>query len=115
VIHIKRIYDEPSTNDGYRVLVDRLWPRGVSKERAALDMWLKDIAPSPELRLWFGHAPERFTSFSQKYLIELEHNPALPALLELVKKHSNVILLYAAKDSNINHAAVLKRFLVEHS
>jgi len=111
MVHIKRIYDAPTRTDGVRVLVDRLWPRGVSKQQAALDVWLKEIAPSPELRAWFGHKPERFTEFSHKYLTELAHNPAVARLRELAREHANVTLLYGAKDPLINHAVVLQTFL----
>ncbi len=108
---IKRIYDEPAADDGFRVLVDRLWPRGVSKERAALDMWLKDIAPSPDLRVWFNHEPERFEEFSARYTLELAHNPAVQQLKDLVKDQHTVSLLYAAHDPKVNHARVLQAFL----
>lgn len=111
MLQIKRIYDEPARSDGIRVLVDRLWPRGVSKERAALDIWLKDVAPSPELRVWFGHKPERFKEFTAKYSDELESNPAIAQLRELLKDNPTVTLLYAAKDLQVNHAIVLRDFL----
>lgn len=115
MFQIKRIYDEPAADDGARVLVDRLWPRGVSKEQAALDLWLKDAAPSPELRVWFDHKPERFAEFSEKYRAELAHNPAVDELKALATQHSAVTLLYAAKDSAVNHAAVLREFLTAKS
>ncbi len=83
----KRIYDEPADDDGFRVLVDRLWPRGVSKERARLDLWLKDIAPSAPLRTEFAHMKERFADFRVQYEAELENNPAVAALQELAEKH----------------------------
>lgn len=111
MVHIKRIYEAPSLDDGYRILIDRLWPRGVSKESAALDLWLKEIAPTPELRTWFGHAPERFEEFKARYEIELEQNPALTLLRDLIKQHKNVTLLYAAHDPQINHAVVLRDYL----
>lgn len=111
MIQIKRIYEEPAGSDGTRVLVDRLWPRGVSKERAALDLWLKDIAPSPELRMWFDHKPERFAEFSARYQDELSRNPAMTTLKELIEKATNVTLLYAAKDPEVNHAIVLLNYL----
>jgi len=110
---IKRIYDEPKASDGMRVLVDRLWPRGVSKEQAALDLWLKEIAPSPELRTWFGHRADRFDEFSARYSDELSRNPAVAQLEELAVRHT-VTLLYAAKDPDINHAVVLRGFLTQH-
>lgn len=108
---IKRIYDEPSKEDGYRVLVDRLWPRGVSKERAALGEWLKDIAPSNELRTWFGHKPERYNEFFTRYTVELDKNPATPHTRELIKTHPTVTLLYSAHDTDFNQAQVLRKYL----
>lgn len=110
---IKRIYEEPSTSDGYRVLVDRLWPRGVAKEVAQLDEWLKDVAPSTELREWFGHKSEHFKEFTEKYKHELATNPAVGHLLEVSKKHKNVTLLFAARDLQINHARVLADYLTK--
>lgn len=109
----KRIYDDASDDDGCRVLVDRLWPRGVSKERAGLDLWLKEIAPSPPLRTEFAHMQERFADFRTAYLAELERNPAVDTLLELARKHRRVTLLYAARDPEVNHARVLLEFLEE--
>lgn len=114
MIRIKRVYEAPAKEDGYRVLVDRLWPRGVSKQKAALDLWLKDVAPSPELRIWFGHQPERFSEFSALYLAELDKNPATKTLLELHAKHQQLTLLYAAKNEAVNHALVLNDFLRAH-
>lgn len=111
MISIKRVYDKPSVNDGYRVLVDRLWPRGVSKDKAALDMWLKDIAPSPELRTWFGHKAERFGEFTARYEMELEDNPTVAQLKTKIDQHQPVTLLYAAHDPVINHAQVLLAYL----
>jgi uncharacterized protein YeaO (DUF488 family) len=110
VIQVKRIYDAATESDGYRILVDRLWPRGVSKEEAALDQWFKEIAPSPELRTWFGHEPEKFARFRQKYIQELQKNPATPDFLKLLAARKNVTLLYAAKDPAVNHAVVLLEF-----
>lgn len=113
MLAIKRIYDRPSGEDGLRILVDRLWPRGVSKEDAALDLWLKEVAPSPELRTWFGHEPRRFEEFSIRYRAELESNPALDRLLDAVREGESVTLLYAARDPECNHAAVLRDFARE--
>lgn len=110
-VRIKRIYDDPTAGDGYRVLVDRLSQRGVSKERAALDAWLKDIAPSPDLRTWFNHKPERFAEFSARYTDELSRNAAVAELQHAAKDHATITLLYAAKDPQINHAVVLQQFL----
>ena len=114
MLRIKRIYEQPSADDGYRVLVDRLWPRGLSKEHAALDEWLKDVAPSAGLRVWFSHKPERFAEFREKYREELEHNPAVATLRELAASKPAVILLYGAKDPRVNQAVVLQQFLEQH-
>ncbi|MFJ5696500.1 DUF488 domain-containing protein [Arthrobacter sp. NPDC093139] len=108
---IKRIYDEPADDDGCRVLVDRLWPRGVSKERAALELWLKEIAPSPPLRRKFAHMQERFADFREQYEAELEQNPAVGQLLDLAAREGKVTLLYGARDPEVNHARVLLEFL----
>lgn len=113
-LQIKRIYDAPSPSDGQRILVDRLWPRGVSREHAALDEWLKDVAPSPELRLWFGHKPERFEEFGKKYRHELATAPEKTAAVEHLRalvKRGKVTLLYGAKDPQVNQAVVLQRYL----
>jgi uncharacterized protein YeaO (DUF488 family) len=112
---VKRIYEPAEASDGYRVLVDRLWPRGVSKERAALDEWAKDLAPSSGLREWFGHVPERFPEFAKRYVDELEHNPVLQTYLNEWQKHSVVTLLYGARDEENNEALVLKNFLESRS
>jgi uncharacterized protein YeaO (DUF488 family) len=113
-LKIKRIYDPTTKADGCRVLVDRLWPRGVTKEQAAIDEWLKDIAPSPELRDWFGHKPDRFEEFRVCYQAELADNAAVPRIEELETGDRTVTLLYAAKDLKHNHAVVLKEFLQNH-
>src|SRR5690606_24873851 len=97
--------------DGLRVLVDRLWPRGVSKTQANIDVWLKEVAPSPDLRIWFGHEPERFAEFSTQYRSELDNNPAVERIEQLESYNKTVTLLYAAKDPTINHAVVLQDFL----
>jgi len=111
---IKRAYEPTSTADGYRVLVDRLWPRGVSKERAALDEWLKDIAPSPDLRTWWDHDPARMAEFTVRYDAELEENTTtVQHLLDVVHAHDTVTLIYAAHDPAVNHAVVLQRFIQE--
>jgi uncharacterized protein YeaO (DUF488 family) len=107
-VGVKRVRDEPSPEDGFRVLVDRLWPRGVSKERARLDLWLKDVAPSTELRTWFHAGPDRFDEFAVRYRDELAGNPALDRLRDLVAAHPVVTLLYGAgAPRDRNHAAVL--------
>lgn len=109
---IKRIYDPYSKKDGYRILVDRLWPRGVSKEKAELDLWLKEIAPSTELREWFDHDPKKWLEFKKKYLIEIKSNKeAVMTLKQAIKEHPAVTLLYAARDEFHNEALIIqKRF-----
>ena len=107
---IKRVYESASASDGKRILIDRLWPRGLKKTDAALDDWIKDVAPSVPLRRWFGHDPDRFAEFGRKYTAELAKNPALPGLREL-GKGKLVTLLYAARDPEVNHAAVLQSVL----
>jgi uncharacterized protein YeaO (DUF488 family) len=107
---IKRIYEPASPKDGVRILVDRLWPRGIKKADARLSHWLKDLAPSPGLRVWFGHKPERFREFRERYKAELNGNPALAELAKLGAKVP-VTLLYAAHDPAINHAVVLQSVL----
>lgn len=109
--HAKRIYDDVSANDGYRVLVDRLWPRGVSKERANLDEWAKDVAPSNELRTWFSHDPAKYAEFKKRYIAEVKANPAAPAILAEWRKHEVVTLLYGARDIKANEAVVLQHYL----
>ena len=111
VYKIKRIYESPESDDGYRVLVDRLWPRGISKKRAALDEWAKEIAPTNELRQWFNHDPERFTEFSERYTKELDENPAAIKARDDWPNHPIVTLLYSAKDADFNQAVVLKQWL----
>lgn len=110
---MKRVYDAPGPSDGFRALVDRLWPRGVSKEDAALDPWIKDIAPSPDLRKWFGHEKQKFPEFSQRYRAELDSNDAVKTLEELLTKHKTVTLVYGAKDPEINHVAVLIDYMLQ--
>jgi uncharacterized protein YeaO (DUF488 family) len=110
-VRTKRIYEAPSRADGYRVLVDRLWPRGVSKESAHIAAWAKELAPSTALRRWFGHAPRKWSEFSRRYRAELK---ACPIELDGLRAHARrrtVTLLYAAKDPEHNHALVLKAVL----
>lgn len=107
-IAIKRVYEESTPGDGARILVDRLWPRGVSKERAKLDLWLKDIAPSTALREWFGHDPDKWVEFQKKYKIELaNNNEPVAELKKIVRQNKMVTLLYAAKDEEHNEAVVI--------
>ncbi len=110
IIAVKRVYDPPSGVDGYRILVDRLWPRGLTKEKAALDLWAKDLAPSPALRKEFNHRPERFAEFTRHYLAELKANPAVPAFRTELRR-PKVTLLFGAHDLVHNHALVLADFL----
>lgn len=110
---MRRIYDKDLPS-GYRVLVDRLWPRGISKVRADLDLWAKEIAPSAELRKWFGHDPEKYSEFKSKYLDEINNNPYTKEFLESLKKvlqTQDVLILYSAKDEEHNDAVVLMEYL----
>jgi uncharacterized protein YeaO (DUF488 family) len=111
MIHLKRVYMQPSKDDGIRVLVERLWPRGLSKEHAAVDLWLKEIAPSPELRKWFGHDPARWEQFQKRYWKELEEKDEAVQTLKQKGKQGTVTLVYAARDEEHNGALALKRFL----
>ncbi len=111
MIRLKRVYEQPSQQDGIRVLVERLWPRGLTKERAAVDLWLKDVAPSPELRKWFGHDPARWDEFQKRYRQELRQKQDAVSLLKEKMKEGTVTLVYAAKDEQHNGALVLKRLL----
>ena len=111
-IKLKRAYDEAAKDDGFRVLVDRLWPRGVSKDDANIDLWVKDIAPSDELRKWFGHDPDKWTEFQTRYTKELDAlGNALEALRDAVKKHDTVTLVFGAKDTEHNNAVALRDYL----
>jgi uncharacterized protein YeaO (DUF488 family) len=106
-IRVKRIYDPADPSDGYRALVDRVWPRGVSRERARLDEWAKELAPSTELRRWFGHNPDRFAEFGERYRAELAERTAAVDAMRRRALRRNVTLLYAARDERHNHALVL--------
>src|ERR1700749_2255986 len=110
-IKIKRIYEPAEKTDGYRILVDRLWPRGIKKEDAHIDKWLKEVAPSTELRKWFHKDMTQWTEFATKYRHELKDNPALEELKADIKEHKTVTLLYAAKDEEHNHALALIGFI----
>lgn len=113
MINIKRIYEQPSQEDGIRILVDRLWPRGISKEKAAIDLWLKEIAPSTDLRKWFAHEPEKWNAFQQQYDLELQANTAAVSKIKEYLEKGHVTLLYAAKDELHNEAIVIKEFLIK--
>ncbi|MCM8570836.1 DUF488 family protein [Gramella jeungdoensis] len=110
-IRTKRIYEKPYDQDGYRILVDRIWPRGVSKQAARLDEWKKEIAPSDKLRKWFDHDPEKFDEFSKKYREELKEKKELLENVRKVAKENRITLVYAAKDEKNNQAVVLKNIL----
>lgn len=117
-IVMKRIYDDVDDSDGQRVLVDRMWPRGVSKENAALDAWFKNVAPSPDLRTWWDHDPDRMEEFGHRYEQELsdeDHAEEIRQLIELVHDSQRVTLLYAAKDEQVNHVVVLQDYLRRHA
>ena len=108
---IKRVYEEPDKDDGTRILIDRLWPRGLSKEKAHVDLWLKEIAPSTELRKWFAHDPAKWTEFKTRYRAELKHNSEQLAVLKQAIIKGPVTLLYGAKDEQHNDAIVLQELL----
>lgn len=112
-LNLKRAYSEPGPDDGIRILVDRLWPRGLGKEQARIDWWLKEIAPSTALRKWFGHDPERFAAFRDQYREELDGNPGpVAALCDRLCGH-DATLIYAAHDPLCNQARVLAEYLAE--
>ena len=112
-IKLKRAYEPPSAGDGTRVLIDRLWPRGISKQKAKLDYWMKDIAPSTELRKWFGHDPKRWAEFRRRYAAELREHPDLIAELRSLARKSPITLVYAAYDESHNDAVVLRDVLLD--
>lgn len=111
MIHLKRVYEEPSRKDGFRILVDRLWPRGLTKQRAAVDLWLKDVAPSTELRNWFAHDTVKWKQFQARYRKELGKKKDALDLLKQKSKEHTVTLVYGARDEEHNEAIVLKRIL----
>ena len=110
-IKIKRAYEEPNEDDGVRILVDRLWPRGLTKEKAGIDLWLKDIAPGTELRRWFAHDPDKWKVFRRRYETEISHNPDLVKVLKQKAREGTITLIYGARDEKHNEALVLKEFL----
>lgn len=118
-INVKRIYEKPTDRDGIRILVDRLWPRGVSKENAQLDFWFKNLGPSTELRKWFNHDPEKFTAFKKEYIKELqsgEQREALENLREVVQENKGKITLtFSAKNEKHNHVRLLQELLMNES
>jgi uncharacterized protein YeaO (DUF488 family) len=115
MIHLKRAYDRPEPGDGPRFLVDRIWPRGVKREDLRIEDWLKDVAPSTELRKWFGHDPDRWEEFERRYFAELDEKPeALDPIPEAARK-GDVTLVYGAKDTEHNQAIALRAYLGKSS
>lgn len=114
MIKLKRVYEPPSEEDGFRILVERLWPRGLAKEEVAVDLWLKEIAPSTELRKWFGHDPGKWEIFRERYWNELEKKPNLIKMLFDKTERKNVTFIFSTKDNTHNGAVVLKEFLNCH-
>lgn len=112
-ISIKRVYDQPEQTDGFRILIDRLWPRGLSKEKAKVDLWLKEIAPSTELRKWFNHDPEKWKEFAKRYKAEIKKNGEALTLLKSKIKEGKVTLVYGAKEERYNDAVVLQKILTK--
>ncbi len=110
-VRIKRVYEQPGSEDGTRILVDRLWPRGLTKEKASVDLWLKEIAPSTELRKWFGHDPDKWPEFQTRYRAELRNNEEQLSLLKQEAAKGVVTLVYGAKDEEHNEAVVLQKIL----
>ncbi len=111
MLKLKRVYEQPLKEDGMRILVERLWPRGLAKERAAIDIWLKDVAPSPELRKWFAHKTEKWEEFARRYWKELEKKHDLIELIRQKSEEGTVTFVYAARDEKHNGAVALKMFI----
>lgn len=112
ILHIKRIYEPKNEADGFRILVDRLWPRGLKRDEACVDEWLKGVAPSTDLRKWFNHDPEKWEEFRQDYTFELRHGmSSVHDLVDRIKKHKTVTLLYASSEGEFNHVIVLEKFI----
>lgn len=114
MIQLKRVYEPAAGDDGFRILVERLWPRGFSKQRAQVDLWLKDVAPSPELRSWYAHDLEKWDEFQKRYQAELRTNPAVEQLRAILREKQNITFVYSARDEDHNSALVLKGYL-EHA
>jgi uncharacterized protein YeaO (DUF488 family) len=110
-IIVKRVYDQSESQDGFRILVDRLWPRGLSKEEAKVDLWLKPVAPSNELRKWYNHEPEKWLEFKQRYFAELSSNSDVVNELLSYLKRGKVVLLYSSKEPDYNNAVALKEYI----
>ena len=114
-VALKRVYNEPAESDGTRILVDRLWPRGLTKEKAKIDVWLKEIAPSTELRKWFNHEPNKWPEFKKRYQAEMDSNPDAISTLKKHVADGKVTIVYGAKDEEHNDAVVIKQYLDEKS
>lgn len=112
IIELKRAYEKPEPSDGTRILVDRLWPRGLTKEKAAIDIWLKDLAPSAELRKWFGHDPKKWRGFGRRYRAELKQRGDQLRLIKRKAGEGRLTLIYGARDQEHNEAVILKQFLL---
>ncbi|MCE5185303.1 MAG: DUF488 domain-containing protein [Planctomycetaceae bacterium] len=110
-IAIKRAYDKPSAADGHRILIDRIWPRGISKKDAAIDEWVKDLAPSSQLRKWFGHQPEKWPEFKKRYFKELDSNKEQAQAICRTVKKQHVTFVYGAREERFNNAVALKEYL----
>jgi uncharacterized protein YeaO (DUF488 family) len=113
-IHIKRAYDEPAADDGTRVLVDRLWPRGLAKDKARIDFWAKEVTPSDALRKWYGHDPDKWQEFRRRYFAELDGNPEAVAGLRARLGEGAVTFVFGSKESRLNNAVALKEYLESH-
>jgi uncharacterized protein YeaO (DUF488 family) len=114
MIKIKRIYKAPAKDDGFRILVDRLWPRGLTKEKAKVDLWLKEIAPSDQLRKWYAHDPRKWIEFRKKYFKDLDVKRELVNQIVQEMNEGNVTLLFSSKEEKINNAVALKEYIIEH-
>ena len=111
MIRIKRVYEPPAAGDGARILIDRLWPRGLSKDKAAVDEWLKDVAPSTKLRRWYGHDPAKWPEFRRRYAAELDEHPDSVSRLRALARRGTVTLVFGARDAEHSNAAALKAYL----
>lgn len=114
MIKIKRIYDPPAEDDGFRILVDRLWPRGLTKEKAKLDLWLKEIAPSDQLRKWYSHDPKKWAEFRKRYFKDLGTKREMVNQIVQNMNEGDVTLLYSSKEEKLNNAVALKEYIIEH-
>jgi uncharacterized protein YeaO (DUF488 family) len=113
-IKIKRIYELPAKDDGFRILVDRLWPRGLSKEKAKINLWVKEIAPSDQLRKWYGHDPKKWTEFRKRYFNELKDKEEVVNLIAKKLEEGTTTFLYSSKEEKINNAVALKEYILRH-